>query len=140
MVCSLVSMFQYLALNLAYQKNLHKTLGYWSRDMLNFNFSEEDLGLVSPSYFVYEFSRKMFLILHCINWPNFIVWLPLILKILSSMCIMRHYCTFVPLPSRVKVRVTVKLSATFFHDESSITKGGRVNKKLTKKSIEREFS
>ena len=27
-------------------------------------------------------------------------------------------------PPRVRVRATVKLSATFFHDESSITKGG----------------
>ena len=35
----------------------------------------------------------------------------------------RHYCTFVP-PPRVRVRATVKLSAAFFHDESSITIGG----------------
>ena len=33
-----------------------------------------------------------------------------------------HYCTFVP--PRVRVRATVKLSAAFFHDESSITIGG----------------
>ena len=32
-------------------------------------------------------------------------------------------CTFVP-PPRVRVRATVKLSAAFFHDESSITIGG----------------
>ena len=31
----------------------------------------------------------------------------------------RCYCTFVP--PRVRVRTTVKLSAAFFHDESSIT-------------------
>ena len=30
--------------------------------MLNFNFSEKGLGLDSPSYVVYDFSRKMFLI------------------------------------------------------------------------------
>ena len=30
--------------------------------MLNFNFSENSLGLVSPSHFVYDFSRKMFFI------------------------------------------------------------------------------
>ena len=35
----------------------------------------------------------------------------------------RRYCTFVP-PPRVRVRATVKLSAAFFHDESSITIGG----------------
>ena len=57
------TLFQYIsiALNLPYNKNkLYKTLDYWSRDMLNFNFSEKGLGLVSPPYFVYDFSRKMF--------------------------------------------------------------------------------
>ena len=34
--------------------------------MLSFNFSEKDLGLVFPSYFMYDFSRKMFLMLHSI--------------------------------------------------------------------------
>ena len=28
--------------------------------MINFNFSEKGLGLVSPSHFVYDFSRKMY--------------------------------------------------------------------------------
>ena len=32
--------------------------------MLNFNFSEKGLGLVSPPHFANDFSRKMFLILH----------------------------------------------------------------------------
>ena len=46
MICSFASM----ALNLTYNKNkLYKTLDYWSRDTLNFNFSEKGLGLVSPS-------------------------------------------------------------------------------------------
>ena len=48
--------------NLAYNKNkLYKTLDYWSRDILNFEFFEQCLGIVSPSHFVYDFSRKMFL-------------------------------------------------------------------------------
>ena len=70
-----------IALNLAYNKNkLYKTRDYWSRDnMLNFNFSEKGLGLV--------FQVTMFLILHSINWPNFIVWLPLPLEILDNTCI-----------------------------------------------------
>ena len=38
-----------IALNLSHNKSkLYKTLKYWSRDMLNFNFSEIGLGLVSP--------------------------------------------------------------------------------------------
>ena len=77
-----------IPLNLPYNKNkLYKTLDYRSRDMLNFRFLEMDgLGLVSPPHFVYDFSRKIFLMLHSINWPNFIVWLPLLLEILGNMC------------------------------------------------------
>ena len=62
--------FRYIsiALNLPYNKSkLYKTLDYSSRDMLNFNFSEKGLGLVSPPHFVYDFSGKMFLMLHSIN-------------------------------------------------------------------------
>ena len=55
--------------------------------MPKFDFLEEGLGIVSPSYFLYGFSRTMFLMLYSISWPNFIVWLPLLLKILGNMCI-----------------------------------------------------
>ena len=41
--------------------------------MPNFNASENGLGLVSPPHFVYDFSRKMFLMLNSINRPNLIV-------------------------------------------------------------------
>ena len=53
--------------------------------MLDFNFPEKGLGLVSPTDFVYDFSRKMFLMLHSINWPNFIVWLSLHLETFGNM-------------------------------------------------------
>ena len=58
-----------------------------SRDMLNFKFLWKDLEIVSLLYFVCDFSRKIFLILHSMNWPDFIVWLPLLLEILGNMCI-----------------------------------------------------
>ena len=35
--------------------------------MLNFDFLEKGLGRVSPPQFVYDFLRKMFLILYSIN-------------------------------------------------------------------------
>ena len=35
--------------------------------MLNSDFLEKGLGIVSPPYFVYDFSRKMFLMLYSIN-------------------------------------------------------------------------
>ena len=53
----------------------------------NFHFLEEGLGLVFPLHFVYNFSRKKFLMLYSINLPDVIVWLSLFLEILSNMCI-----------------------------------------------------
>ena len=41
--------------------------------MLNFDFPEKGLRLVSPPHFVYYFSRKMSLILYDIKGPDFIV-------------------------------------------------------------------
>ena len=35
--------------------------------MLNLDFLEKSLGIVSPLHLVYEFSRKMFLKLYSIN-------------------------------------------------------------------------
>ena len=52
--------------------------------MLNFEFLEKGLGIVSLPPFVYDFSRKMFLMLYPINWPNFIAWLLLLLEILVN--------------------------------------------------------
>ena len=69
------------------KNKLYKTFCYWSRNILNFNFSEKGLGVVSPPHFVFVCSRKMFLMLCSVNWPNFIVWLPLPLEILGSMCV-----------------------------------------------------
>ena len=61
------------------KNKLHKISDYWSRDMLNFDF-------FSP-YFVYDFLRKMFLMLYSIKWPSFIAWLSLLLEILVNMFI-----------------------------------------------------
>ena len=35
--------------------------------MLKFDFLEKGVGIVSPPHFVYNFSRKMFIMLHSIN-------------------------------------------------------------------------
>ena len=66
---------------------IHKALEYWSRDMLNFDFLEKGLGIVSILHFVHDFLRKMFFILFSIKWPNFFAWLFLLLNILVNMCI-----------------------------------------------------
>ena len=87
MVLSLVAIY-FDNPNLAYNKNkLHKTFDHWSRDMFHFDFSGKGLGIAFQQHFVYEFSRKIFLMLYSINRPNFIVWLPLLLEILGNLCI-----------------------------------------------------
>ena len=53
--------------------------------MLNFDFLEKKLGIVSPTYFVYDFSRETFHMLYSINWRSFIAWLPLLIQILDNM-------------------------------------------------------
>ena len=58
--------------NLAYNKSKLYETYYWSRDMLNCDFLEKDLGVDSPSHLVYDFSRKLFLMLYSINWPSLI--------------------------------------------------------------------
>ena len=86
-ICSLVLIYSDRPYLLYNKGKLHKTLGYWSRDMLNYNFSEKGLELVSPPHFMYDFWKKMFLVLHSINWSSFIAWLPLLWEILGIMCI-----------------------------------------------------
>ena len=55
--------------------------------MLNFDFLDKGMGIVSPAHFMYDLSTKIFLMLSSINWPNLIVWLPLLLEILCNVCI-----------------------------------------------------
>ena len=57
------------------------------QNIFNFDFLEKDLGIVFPPYFVYHFSRKMFVMLYSIKWPNYIPWMLLLLEILGNMCI-----------------------------------------------------
>ena len=52
--------------------------------MLNFDFLDKDLEIFSLPHFVYDFSTEM---LYSINWPNFIVWLRLLLEKLGNMFI-----------------------------------------------------
>ena len=49
------------------------------------------MGLVSLPHFPHNFSRKIFILLYSINWPGFIVWLPLFREILRNMCIVIVY-------------------------------------------------
>ena len=97
---SYAAYFQHFAIafNLVYNKNKpYETFSYESRDMLKFVFLEKGLGIVSPTYFVYSFSRKIFFVLYSINWPNFIVWLLLLLEILPCCDVILFEINFISL-------------------------------------------
>ena len=55
--------------------------------MLHFDVFKKNSGIVSPSYFVYVFSRKIFLVLYSLTWPIFFFWLPLLLQIFGNIYI-----------------------------------------------------
>ena len=57
-----------------------------SNDVLNFDFSENDLGLVPSPHFMYNFFKKD--VSHVICFcPNFIIRFPLLLEVLGNTCI-----------------------------------------------------
>ena len=89
--------------------------------MLNFDFLDKGLGIISPAHFVYDFSTKMFLMLYSINWPNFIAWLPLLLEILGNMCI-----AIVCYPGcdvmDFEINLIFLIELFFLHDQKVMTK------------------
>ena len=54
--------FQYISIASACHalKTLNKTFDHWSREMVNFEFLEKYLAIISPPYFEYDFSKKCF--------------------------------------------------------------------------------
>ena len=55
--------------------------------MVDFDVLEKGLEIVYAPYFVYDFSKNVFLMLYSFNWQNFIVRLPLLLEMLGNVCI-----------------------------------------------------
>ena len=52
-----------------------------------FWFFKERFGTSFPTTFCAWISRKIFLMFFSIDWPNFIVWFPLLLEISGNQCI-----------------------------------------------------
>ena len=86
--------------------------------MLNFDLREKVLELVALSHFVYDFSRKIFLVFYSMNCSNFIVRLPLRFELLGNMCIVivSQFVTSQLLTS------TLAYQAIFLHDQKSWNK------------------
>ena len=98
MVCSLVSIYFHSSrLNWIYNENeLLKPNRLLIQRYVQFWFFRKRSGNLNPncksqSHFMDEFSRKTFFILHSINWPDFVAWLALPLKILGNLCIVIIY-------------------------------------------------
>ena len=109
-----------IALKLACNRNkLFKTLHYWPRDILNFDFLVKDLGIVPPPHF--DFSTKMLLMLSSINWPNFIGWLLLLLEILGNMCITIVCFTGCDVMD-FEINFIFLIQPFFLHDQKPMTK------------------
>ena len=89
--------------------------------MLNFDFLDKGLGIVSPAHFAYDFSTKMFVMLYSINWPNFIVWLPLLLVILGSICIAIVYYSGCDIMD-FEINIMFLIEPFFLHAEKPMTK------------------
>ena len=77
-----------IALNFPYYKNkLYKMFRLLIQKCAQFPFFRKGSGTsFSTTFYVWSFA-KIFLMLHSINWPNFIVWLLLLFEILDNMCI-----------------------------------------------------
>ena len=74
MICSLISLYFNISIALKLPYNQNKLLKLYTIDpeiykllILNFDVIDKGLGIVSPAHFVYDFSPKMFLMLHSIN-------------------------------------------------------------------------
>ena len=89
--------------------------------MLNFDFSDKGLGIVSPTHFMSDFSAKMYLMLFSINWQNFIAWLPLLPEILGNMSI-----AIVCYPDcdvmNFEISLIILIEPFFLHDQNVMTK------------------
>ena len=89
--------------------------------MLNFDFLDNGLGIVSPAHFMYDLSTKIFLLLYSINLPNLIVWLSLLLEILCNMCIAIVYypgCDVMDF----EINLIFLIEPYFLHDQKVMTK------------------
>ena len=78
-------------------------------------------SLITLPHFSHNFWRKIFLLLCSINWPNFIVWLPLLCEILGNMCIAivcKPGCDVM----NFEVNLIFLIKPFFLHNQKVVTK------------------
>ena len=77
--------------------------------------------LVSLPHFPHNFWRKIFLLVYSINWPNFLVWLPLLCEILGNMCI-ASICISCCEAMNFEVNLMFLIKLFFLHNQKVMTK------------------
>ena len=89
--------------------------------ILSFYKKRKRFGTSLFASFSAYFLKKILLLLYYINWPNFIVWLPLLCEILSNMCI-----TIVCKPGcdamNFEVNLILLIKPFSLHDQKVVTK------------------
>ena len=88
---------------------------------LFFKKIKRGLELVILPRFSHHFWRKIFFLLCSINWPDFIVWLPLLCEILGNICI-RINCKPRCDVLNFEVNLVFLIKLFFLHDENVVTK------------------
>ena len=133
--------FHYISITLALtyiKSKLYKTLDYWFRDMLNFDFRRKGLEIVFPPRLANDFSRNMLFMLYSINWPIFIGWL--LLEILGNMCITNIWFQgYDVINSEAKLIILIKIFL-FMTKKSSEKFNYLENKNSFKAEIKNRFS
>ena len=86
-ICNLISMYFDGPQLRIQQKQTVKNFRLLIQRYAQFWLLKKFLGIISPPYFVFDFSRKTFLMLYPLNWPHIIAWLPLVPERLRNLCI-----------------------------------------------------
>ena len=91
--------------------------------------------------FVYNFSRKIFLMLYSINWPNLIVWLLLLVEILGNMCIAIVYFPDCDVKINFEIKLIFQIKPFFYTTKRSRQKFQYIeNEKSFWGGIKKHFS
>ena len=77
--------------------------------------------LVSLPHFLHDFWIKMFLLIYYFTWPNFNVWLLLLLEILGNMCIVILCCPDCDVIN-FEINLIFLIKTFFLHDQKVNTK------------------
>ena len=118
-MCSLVSIY-FDSTNLQYSENkLYKPVDYLIHGYTQFRIFRKGSGKSFFTTFCVSFSKGNVLMFYSTNWPNFIVWLPLLHEILGNMYIV---IACFPCCNVRNFAINLSSQAAFLHGQEVRTK------------------